>query len=360
MSTKAAAWGWCIESITGAGTWHLAVKSPRRDYFRTEVQKENFTRECETWINLGLHPHIVSCYYVRALGGIPRVFAEYVDGGSLKDWIEDRKLYEGGPPEALKRILDIAIQMAWGLHYAHERGVIHQDVKPANVLMLPDGTAKITDFGLAKARAAAGESVMADGGRSILVSTGGMTPAYCSPEQANNEPLSRRTDIWSWAVSVLEMLLGEVCWQSGAAAPELLQNLSEVRVKDAGIPEPPPELLKLLEHCFAAEPGDRPENSRVVADSLKSIYRTLAGEDYAREFPEAAEIQADALNNRAISMLSLGRAAEAEKLFDQALAKDPAPSPGRVQSGTALMAKQSRDRRPTGAGIGAIADEPAG
>ena len=94
--------------------------------------------------------------------------------------------------------------------------MIHQDVKPANVLMLPDGTAKITDFGLAKARAAAGELVMADAGRSILVSTGGMTPAYCSPEQANNEPLSRKTDIWSWAVSVLEMLLGEVCWQSGA------------------------------------------------------------------------------------------------------------------------------------------------
>jgi len=131
----------------------LAVKSPRSDYFQTEAQKDDFTRECETWINLDLHPHIVSCHYVRTLGGIPRVFAEYVEGGSLKDWIDGRRLYGGGPQAALKRILDIAIQMAWGLHYAHEQGVIHQDVKPANVLMLPDGTAKISDFGLAKAQA---------------------------------------------------------------------------------------------------------------------------------------------------------------------------------------------------------------
>ena len=59
----------------------LAVKSPRADYFQTEEQKETFVRECETWSDLGLHPHTVSCYYVRTLGGIPRVFAEYIEGG---------------------------------------------------------------------------------------------------------------------------------------------------------------------------------------------------------------------------------------------------------------------------------------
>ena len=151
----------------------LAVKSPRNDYFKTEAQKKNFARECETWINLGLHPHIVSCHYVRTLGGIPRVFSEYVEGGTLKEWIDSRKLYEGGEQESLKRILDIAIQMAWGLHYAHEQGLIHQDVKPANVLMMPDGTANITDFGLAKARAAAGETLAVGPERSILVAAVG-------------------------------------------------------------------------------------------------------------------------------------------------------------------------------------------
>jgi serine/threonine protein kinase len=113
----------------------LAVKSPKPEIFAKADGKENFIREAETWINLGLHPHIVSCYYVRTLGGIPRIFAEYMQGGSLADWIGKRRLYEGGHKQALERMLDVAIQFAWGLHYAHEQGLVHQDVKPANVMI---------------------------------------------------------------------------------------------------------------------------------------------------------------------------------------------------------------------------------
>ena len=172
----------------------LVVKSPRAEFFQTETHKENFIREAETWINLGLHPHVVSCHYVRTLGGIPRVFAEYVEGGSLADWIRTRKLYEGGHKEALERILDIAIQMAWGLEYAHEQGLIHQDVKPANVMITLDGLAEVTDFGLARARATAGEHAEIGSNKSVLASVGGRTPAYASPEQEAGRPVSRKTD----------------------------------------------------------------------------------------------------------------------------------------------------------------------
>ena len=134
----------------------LVVKSPRPNYFQTDMQKENFVRECEMWISLGLHPHIASCYYVRTLGHIPRIFAEYVEGGTLTDWIRTRKLYADGPDQALERMLDVAIQVAWGLHYAHTQDVVHQDVKPANVLLTSEGVAKVTDFGLSRARAAGG------------------------------------------------------------------------------------------------------------------------------------------------------------------------------------------------------------
>jgi len=121
----------------------LALKSPRAEFFETEAQKEDFVREAETWIKLGLHPNTVSCYYVRRLGGIPCVFAEYVKGGSLKDRIEDERLYQGGADEILERILDTAIQFAWGLHYAHEQGLVHQDIKPDNVMMTENGTPKV-------------------------------------------------------------------------------------------------------------------------------------------------------------------------------------------------------------------------
>jgi WD40 repeat protein len=302
----------------------LAVKSPRTDYFRTEEQKQNFIKECETWINLGLHPNIVSCYYVRTLGGIPRVFAEYVEGGSLKDWIENKKLYEEGKDKALERILDIAIQFAWGLHYAHEHEekLVHQDVKPANVMMTEAGEAKVTDFGLAKARAVAGEIINGDLQKSILVSSGGHTPAYCSPEQANKQPLSRKTDIWSWGLSVLEMFAGEVFWLAGEAASEILESFLKTGAEDGSIPGMPNVLAELLKQCFQHNPDDRPKDMQEIIGRLKEIYKENVGREYSRPEPKAAELLADGLNNKAVSMLDLGKKEEAEKLYDEALKVD--------------------------------------
>ncbi|KJU82793.1 serine/threonine protein kinase, partial [Candidatus Magnetobacterium bavaricum] len=92
--------GWNVE---------LAMKSPRPEYFQKEEDKRNFEREAETWMDLGLHPNIVSCYYIRRIDDVPRVFAEYLGGGSLRDCIRKRKL------TTLESILDMAIQFAIGL-----------------------------------------------------------------------------------------------------------------------------------------------------------------------------------------------------------------------------------------------------
>jgi len=301
----------------------LAVKCPRPEYFRTETQKQNFIREAETWLDLGLHPHIVTCHYVRTLGGIPRLFAEFVAGGSLKDWTHDRRLYAGGPEQALERILDVAIQFAWGLAYAHEQGLVHQDVKPANVLMTPDGVAKVTGFGLAKARAAAGEQPEAGGGQSILVSSGGYTPAYCSPEQAARQPVSLKTDIWSWAVSALEMFTSEVTWLAGQVAAEALDAYLEMGPPNAALPSMPPALADLLRQCLRQQPADRPASMAEVADQLLGIYVAETGRAYPRQQPKAVELRADSLNNKALSLWDLGKQVEAENAWTQALTIEP-------------------------------------
>jgi len=263
-----------------------------------ESDRRNFLAELQTWIDLPEHPNIVPCRFFRTVGDEVLIFAEYVEGGSLHDWIDSKRLYEGGPQKALERILDISIQFAWGLHGLHELGVVHQDVKPGNVLMARSTSSgqatnmhvavqgvrpMVTDYGLARARAAGGERFVPTAGRSILVSSGGYTPAYCSPEQADRRPVSRQTDIWSWGVSVLEMFTGEVTWGSGLAAADVLDGYLEQGVDDTAIPAMSTSLAELLRQCFLPQPAERPADLAVVVETLKTVYRKEVGTDYVRE-----------------------------------------------------------------------------
>ncbi|SHN43318.1 serine/threonine-protein kinase [Cryptosporangium aurantiacum] len=300
----------------------LAVKSPHPEFFRGEADRERFVREAETWVSLGLHPHVCGCHYVRTLDGEPRVFAEYLDGGSLRDWIDDGRLYRGGPADRLSRVLDFAVQIAWGLDHAHARGLVHQDVKPANVLLDRSGTAKVSDFGLARMRTVPAASVEQGGsGASVLVEGAGMTPAYASPEQAAGLPVGRRTDVWSFAVSVLEMCVGGVSWMAGPAAG---LALADARDGHDDHPVPIPRALAdLLARCLADDPSERPASMRAVAAELIEIWAAATGGRYPRAASLPAELRADQLNNRALSLLDLGRPEEAEAAFAEAHLADP-------------------------------------
>jgi len=305
----------------------LAMKRPKAKFIQTEKQKENFIRECEVWINLGLHPHIVSCYYVREIESVPAIFSEWMDGGSLKSAIEDGRLYAGSAAEQQERILDIAIQFARGLHYAHEcrddngepRGLIHQDVKPDNLLLTKSGEAKVADFGIAKARATLtllDAEMPADA--TMFSQGGGYTPAYCSMEQKNGEKLTRRTDIYSWAVSVMEMYLGERLWQDGVIAGAACDRY----FPEAGVTIP--EAMKaLLKECMNKDADKRPHDFAAVEERLLAIYRDALGRDYSRISPQATADTADSLNNRALSFLDMGKPEETEKCWQRALSLAP-------------------------------------
>jgi WD40 repeat protein/serine/threonine protein kinase len=314
----------------------LAVKSPKASEFRSEEGKRNFERECEAWMRLGLHPNIVTCYYVRRIGGIPRVFAEFVEGGTLWEWIRDRRLYQGSREESLLRILDIAIQFAWGLHHAHELGVIHQDVKPENVLM-KGPVPKVTDFGLARARWAASAAPSDSTKASLAVSWGGMTPAYCSPEQIQaavqaesgippeqRVKLTRGTDIWSWAVTVLAMFCGRApCRFGGHTAGEVFESYCKQGPSERFLPRMPESLVELLRRCFRRQPEERPRDMLEISDWLRTIWREVTGERYPRYQPTVTDLKADSLNNRAASLLDLGNQKEALQLWAQAWREHP-------------------------------------
>jgi len=287
--------------------WNIdfAVKSPRETPFETEEQLQNFVEAADGWIGLGLFPHIVSCYYVRKLGGIPRLFLEFVEGESLHEWIQTRRLYDAGPAEALKKILDIAIQFAWGLQHAHQHQEIHGDVGPANLLLTADGTAKVKGFGLSENSATVRGS------------------AFNAPERTGREGLSVHSDIWSWAASVLEMFTGELRWREGELSDVALGNYLERGEPDGDIPRMPGAVAELLQQCLASDPARRPSTIAEVAGELRKIYRSETGSNHPRQLPVAASLSADQLNNRAFSLHDLGRIEEALWLWDEALALDP-------------------------------------
>ncbi|WP_406250558.1 WD40 repeat domain-containing serine/threonine protein kinase [Streptomyces cyaneofuscatus] len=304
----------------------LVVKSPRPELFRNTKDRQRFLAEAESWVALGFHPNICCCHYVRVLDDIPRVFAEYIPGGSLSEWIADRRLYAGSEADALRRILDVAIQSARGLEHAHDRGLAHQDVKPANVLLGVDADgaplAKITDFGLAEAYTAVARGGPGTGsGRG----TRWMTRAYASPEQILGHPLDSGTDIYSFAVGMLEMFLSEVSWAVGTAAGEALAEYRGLggRVPHSGIPPMPSAVADLLAACLQHDRASRPASMAEVTASLAETYRQILDRSYSRPAPRAVDLRADELNNRALSLLDLDRTAAARDAFTAALDADP-------------------------------------
>ena len=258
----------------------LAMKRPQPRFFAegSEARKEEFIRECENWINLGLHPNIVSCYYVREIGGVPTIFSEWMDNGSLKDRIKDGSLYEGTEEEVQERILDIAIQTARGLQYSHENNLIHQDVKPGNILLTKDWDAKVADFGLAKAQSQLTENKKP-------VSTG-YTIQYCPREQAEGAPAEKWMDVYAWALTVLEMYAGKRLWDTGAEAKELFDTYPAQCAH--AIPD---KLQTLLKVCLT----DSANDFQSIGNALIDEYRNKFSIDYPRPASKAAADTADSL-----------------------------------------------------------------
>ncbi|MFP6584279.1 MAG: serine/threonine-protein kinase [Candidatus Hydrogenedentota bacterium] len=304
----------------------MAVKCPSGSLNRDPIWAEQYEHECETWINLSPHPNVVECYYMRRMGGLPRLFAEYVDGPDLDHLISQKTIYHGARAEVKARMMDIAIQYCWGLHHAHQEGLVHQDVKPSNLLVGSDGIAKVTDFGLAMvhvgedgSRGSTPDSGL-DGG-TLRGSTGG-TPTYRSNDHRVYENVTLQTDIWSWGVTMIEMFSGDVYWTDGTKANSVLDNLLKHGSRYDIIPIMPPAFESLLRRCFQEDRELRPPDMLSIANEIKDIFQQQLGRPYDRPEPVSEYTPVDILNNQAVSLLDLGQAVEAEALLQEVLAQE--------------------------------------
>jgi WD40 repeat protein len=189
-------------------------------------------------------------------------------------------------------------------------------------MMTRGGIAKVTDFGLARARTVSELGAEAWSLRPDVTARAG-TRSYQSPEQAAGKRLTPATDIWSWGVSVLDLFVGRVERGFGAAALAALNQYVAAGEKDERLPKIPIKLVELLRHCFQPEPENRPRNMLEIATALREMHPKVTGRPYRRERPEPAESLADSLNDRAVSLFELGKRKDAEQKWAEALQTDP-------------------------------------
>ena len=276
-----------VERITDG---HLfAVKMLIPPTTRSKEKETQFFREIRTWIDIPEHPNIVTCRFLRTLENRSILFTDYVDGGNLTHWLKSGKI------KSVKNIIDVAIQTAWGLSTSHESGVVHQDIKPANIMMTRSGEAKIADFGLANARVTSLQDSAEFQRTESKLTSYGMTVLYCSPEQAAAEKVSPKTDQWNWAVSMLELFTGGTKWRLGLTAPLYFSEIQAGNVSsEIAIP---PGIQRILSRCFQMNPDDRWPDMLSIADALRQEYRNLTGEDYFRIAPKVIITQEDETSN---------------------------------------------------------------
>jgi WD40 repeat protein len=298
----------------------LAAKLPLPAAVASAGGVARLRREADTWIRLPSHPHVVTCHYVRSFADTPVIFIEFVEGGSLAAAVERGAFKRGATTDALVvHAFSIALDVAHGLAHAHAANVVHQDIKPSNVLLDAQG-AKITDFGIAaigrvEVEPGAGSAIRGDG--TIVATVVGMTPHYASPEQlaalagagrGDGHQITRATDIWSLGLTLLETLIGDAPWRPGAVH-ELL----------SAVDGPWSDALALLRRMLADDPAARPTAVEVAAELTALLERR----GVHRGPPRVAEMRADALNNRAVSLLDLAAHDEARRCLREALAIDP-------------------------------------
>ena len=263
----------------------FAVKIIPEAGIRNTDTRCSFIHELRLWMDLPSHPNLTACRFFRSIDGNITVFAEYASRGSLKDWIRGDEL------TSFAMILDLAIQIARGIHAAHECGVIHQDIKPANVLISENRIAKVTDFGLSRTL----HEILPESGDSEdrtdsnpEVSVSGMTLAYCSPEQISGQKVSRKTDIWSYGVLLLEMLLGRLDWKIGAVVDTVFERLPQ-SIDDPSKRRMLDRLSDVLGGCFQRDPQKRWNSMADIEDRLIAVYETEFGAEYPRPRPSLAK-----------------------------------------------------------------------
>jgi eukaryotic-like serine/threonine-protein kinase len=235
----------------------VALKVLREQFAEDGEFVERFKREAQNAAALS-HPNIVQVYdRGKARDDVSYIAMEYVPGGTLKERISWSGPLDPGVAAS------IALQIAEALNAAHERGVVHRDIKPQNVLLTATGDAKVADFGIARAASATTISQ-----RSVVLGTA----SYMSPEQAMGEPVGPASDLYSLGVVLYEMLTGELPYTAESPVAVSMKHVNEPpRPPKEVNPRIPEGVNALVVKLLAKDPEDRYAGATELVEDLRRV-----------------------------------------------------------------------------------------
>ncbi|MFQ5526073.1 MAG: protein kinase [Thermoanaerobaculia bacterium] len=258
----------------------VALKVLPPDLGSDAERLERFQREAKALAALD-HPHIVTIYSVEEADGVHFLTMQLVEGEQLAELIR-----RGGM--SLRRIFEIAIPLADALAAAHEKGVVHRDLKPGNIMVTGAGQVKVLDFGLAKMQPRREDAVSSELVTEFMTRTDRVlgTVPYMSPEQLEGKKVDERTDIFSLGATLYEMATGERPFK-GDSPPALMSEILKER--------PPPvtsrnqrlprHFERIVDHCLEKAPSDRFQTARDVYNELRSLKAEVESVEQAPSSP---------------------------------------------------------------------------
>ena len=233
---------------------YVAIKVLKEEFGKDDNFVKKFNIEAQAAAGLS-HPNIVNIYDVVNENNMHFIVMELIEGITLKDYIASKGMLD------IKEAINIALQVAKGLECAHERNIVHRDVKPQNIIISVDGTVKVADFGIAKATTEETINAFALG-----------SVHYISPEQAKGAYTDIRSDIYSLGVSLYEMISGRVAFNGENAVAVALAHVEEVvtppSIYNSKIS---PELETIVLKCMQKSPDRRYQNLKELIRELQNL-----------------------------------------------------------------------------------------
>ena len=236
---------------------YVAIKILRPEFTKDKKFIENFIRESQAAAGL-THPNVVGVYDVGQEGNIHYIVMELVEGKSLSDIIEEKGRLD------YKQAIDYTVQIAQALSLAHKNGIVHRDVKPHNVLVTPQGVAKLADFGIAMPLS---ETTITEVNDKVMGSV-----HYFSPEQARGAYVDERSDIYSLGIVLYEMLTGHVPFDADNPVSIALSHINDpMPSAKEEVPSVPYQLDRIIRKATEKLQSKRYKTVDEMIDDLRSI-----------------------------------------------------------------------------------------